>query len=102
MLTWGPCWYFQKNFFEGKTHELSKGSYLMRFDVEVSGFPSSHAGHVCLLRLREDDYPGTKTVEDWPSWTLPILLWAKQQGGVVGYAHSGWGLEPSKPKRRGL
>lgn len=97
VLTWGPCWYFQKNFFEGKSHELSKGSYLMRFDVEVSGFPSSHAGHICLLRLREDDYPGTKTVEDWPSWTLPILQWAKQQGGVVGYAHSGWGLAPQKP-----
>ena len=29
------------------------------YDVEVSGFPSSHAGHLCLLRLKEDDYPGT-------------------------------------------
>ncbi len=97
VLTWGPCWYFQKQFFDGKTHELSQGSYIMRYDVEVSGFPSSHAGHICLLRLKEDDYPGTKKVEDWPSWTLPVLKWAQEQGGFTGYAHSGWGLQPTRP-----
>ena len=69
----------------------------MRYDVEVSGFPSSHAGHVCLLRLQEDDYPGTTKIEEWPSWTLPVLKWARGQGGAVGYAHSGWGLEPTEP-----
>jgi hypothetical protein len=46
-----------------------------------------------LLRLTEDDYPGTKRIEDWPSWDLPVLKWGKEQGGVVGFAHSGWGLE---------
>jgi hypothetical protein len=69
----------------------------MRNDVEVSGFPSSHAGHVVLLRLKEDDYPGTTQIEQWPSWTLPVLSWAKSQDAVTGYAHSGWGLEPSEP-----
>jgi len=68
----------------------------MRQDVEVSGFPSSHAGHVVLLRLREDDYPGTTLIEQWPSWTLPVLKWAKSQNAITGYAHSGWGLEPVK------
>lgn len=92
VLSWGPCWYHQKQFFEGQTSSLSKGKYLMRYDVEVSGFPSSHAGHLCLLNLKEDDYPQTKSIEDWPSWTLPVLRWGKQQGGVVGYSHSGWGL----------
>ena len=92
VLSWGPCWYTQKEFFNGKTSELSTEDYLMRYDVEVSGFPSSHAGHLCLLNLTEDDYPGTKTLEDWPSWTLPVLKWGKEQGGVVGYSHSGWGL----------
>ena len=92
VLTWGPCWYSQKQNFDGKTSELSQPDYLMRYDVEVSGFPSSHAGHVCLLRLQEDDYPGTTLIEEWPSWTLPIMQWAKRQGGVVGYAHSGAGL----------
>lgn len=93
VLSWGPCWYYQKQFFEGQTSPLSQPTYLMRYDVEVSGFPSSHAGHLCLLRLAEDDYPGTSRIEEWPSWDLPILKWGKEQGGVVGFSHSGWGLE---------
>src|SRR6184192_989708 len=48
VLSWGPCWYFQKQFFEGKVHKLSTDRHLMRYDVETSGFPSSHAGHLCL------------------------------------------------------
>ncbi len=100
-LSWGPCWYHQKRYFEGSTnkqvsypvHPLSTPSNLLRYDVEVSGFPSSHCGHICLLRLREQDYPGSKLIEDWPSYDLPIFRWAKAQGGVVGFAHSGWGLE---------
>lgn len=93
VLSWGPCWYHQKEFFEGKVHELSTDDYVMRYDVEVSGFPSSHAGHLCLLGLREDDYPGTTKIEEWPSWDLPVLKWGKEQGGVVGFSHSGWGLK---------
>ena len=93
-LAWGPSWYHQKTFFTGKDEPFSTQKNIMRNDVEVSGFPSSHAGHIVLLRLKEDDYPGTSVIEDWPSWTLPVLKWAKSQGGVVGYAHSGWGLEP--------
>ena len=93
VLSWGPCWYTQKQYFEGKVSHLSRPDYLMRYDVEVSGFPSSHAGHVCLLRLKEDDYPGTTVIEEWPSWTQPVLAWAKGQGAIVGYAHSGHGLQ---------
>src|SRR5205814_5014921 len=37
--------------------------------------------------------PGTKRIEDWPTWDLPILRWGKSQKAVVGFAHSGWGLE---------
>jgi hypothetical protein len=92
-LSWGPCWYHQKRYFEGKVHALSTPHNILRYDVEVSGFPSSHAGHICLLRLKEQDYPGTKLIEDWPSWDLPIFRWAKRQGAVVGFAHSGWGLD---------
>lgn len=92
VLSWGPCWYYQKQFFNGEVSALSQPGNLMRYDVEVSGFPSSHAGHLCLLNLTEDDYPGTYSIEEWPSWTLPVLAWGKQQGGVVGYSHSGWGL----------
>ncbi len=93
VLSWGPCWYAQKAFFEGKDHPLSTAGTRMRYDVEVSGFPSSHAGHLCLLRLKEDDYPGTSAIEQWPSWDLPVLKWGKSQGAVVGFSHSGWGLK---------
>jgi hypothetical protein len=92
LLSWGPCWYYQKQFFEGKVSALSTPKHLMRYDVEVSGFPSSHTGHLCLLRLKEDDYPGTTRIEEWPSWDLPVLKWGKSQGAVVGFSHSGWGL----------
>ena len=94
VLTWGPSYYFQKQFFTGNDHPLSKpGQRLMHYDLEISGFPSSHAGHLVLLGLKDQDYPGTKRLEDWPTWTLPVLRWAKAQGAVVGFAHSGWGLE---------
>jgi len=92
VLSWGPGWYFQKTFFEGKEHALSTKDHRMRYDVEVSGFPSSHTGHIVLLGLKEQDYPGTKRIEDWPSWGIPVFRWAKAQGGAVGFAHSGWGL----------
>ncbi|HEV8506732.1 MAG TPA: CehA/McbA family metallohydrolase [Chitinophagaceae bacterium] len=97
VLAWGPSWYHQKTFFTGKDDPLSTSKNILRNDVEVSGFPSSHAGHIVLLRLKEDDYPGTTLIEQWPSWTLPVFKWAKSQNAVTGYAHSGWGLEPTTP-----
>lgn len=97
VLSWGPCWYHQKTYFKGSIDPLSTATHVMRYDVEVSGFPSSHAGHLCLLRLKEDDYRGTTKIEEWPSWTLPVLQWGQEQGAVVGYSHSGWGLEPLEP-----
>ncbi len=93
VLTWGPDYYYQKQFFSGKDDPLSKPDRLMHYDLEVSGFPSSHAGHIVLLKLKEQDYPGTKRIEDWPTWDLPIFRWAKSQGAIVGFAHSGWGLQ---------
>jgi hypothetical protein len=93
VLTWGPSYYFQKQFFSGADHPLSTPSRLMHYDLEVSGFPSSHAGHLVLLGLKDQDYPGTKRLEDWPTWTLPVLRWGHDQGAVVGFAHSGCGLE---------
>ncbi len=96
VLTWGPCYYYQKQFFRGRhDNPLSKKDRLLHYDVEVSGFPSSHAGHLVLLNLKDQDYPGTKRIEDWPTWDLPILRWAKSQGATVGFAHSGWGLQVS-------
>lgn len=115
VLTWGPDYYYQKQFFTGHAEspaatlehpELQAANNvdwqpratpkepksLLRYDVEVSGFPSSHAGHLVLLRLKDQYYPGAKVIEDWPSWNLPILEWTKAQGGVAGYAHCGSGM----------
>jgi hypothetical protein len=41
VLTWGPDYYYQKQFFSGDDHPLSTRSCLMHYDLEVSGFPSS-------------------------------------------------------------
>ena len=98
VLTWGPGWYFQKTFFEGTDNKVSTAENRIRYDVEISGHPSSHTGHLLLLRLKEQDYPGTQRIEDWPSWGMPILKWGKQQGAVVGYTHSGWGLAIKEEK----
>lgn len=93
VLTWGPSWYHQKQYFSGQDDSQSKAERLLHYDVEVSGFPSSHAGHLVLLGLKEDDYPGTTRIEEWPSWDLPVLKWGKSQGAVTGFTHSGWGLQ---------
>lgn len=92
VLNWAPCYYHQKQFFTARDNPLSKPDRIMHYDLEVSGFPSSHCGHLVLLGLNEQNYPGTKRIEDWPTWNLPILQWAKAQGAIVGYPHSGWGL----------
>jgi hypothetical protein len=92
VLNWGPSYYHQRQFFEAKDNKLSTAANLLRYDLEVSGFPSSHCGHLVLLRLTEQDYPEVRQIEDWPSWDLPILRWAKAQGAVTGFAHSGLGL----------
>lgn len=93
VLDWAPCWYFQKQFITGRVSKLSRPDCIMRYDVEVSGFPSSFNGHLVLLNLKSPDYPGTTEIEQWPTWDLPILRWVHTQGAIGGYAHSGWGLE---------
>lgn len=93
-LTWGPCYEYQRQFFEPGINKVSEPFTIIKYDVEVSGFGSQLLGHVCLLNLRDQTYPGsdgTKT-RGWPTWTTPLMRWAKQQGAVTGYAHSANGL----------
>jgi hypothetical protein len=94
-LTWGPCYEFQRQFFEPTVNKLSEPFTIIKYDLEISGFGSQNLGHVCLLNLRDQTYPGsdgTKT-KGWPTWTTPVMRWAKKQGAVTGYAHSANGLE---------
>jgi hypothetical protein len=92
-LTWGPCFDYQKQFFTGKDDRVSQYPYLLHYDIEVSGFGSHQSGHLVLLRLKEEIYPGGDSDKHWPTLCLNTLRWAKKQGAVCGPAHSGWGLE---------
>jgi len=96
VLTWGPCFDYQKKFFSGrKDSSASAYPYLLHYDIEVSGFGSERSGHLCLLQLRDQVYPGGDSTAHWPTYCLKTLRWAKAQGAVTGTAHSGWGLQPA-------
>jgi hypothetical protein len=92
-LTWGPCFDYQKQFFTGVNDKVSEYPYLLRYDVEVSGFGSHESGHLCLLRLKDQIFPGGDSKHHWPKLCLNTLAWGKRQGALVGPAHSGWGLQ---------
>jgi hypothetical protein len=102
VLTWGPCFEFQRTFFSPDIDEASEPWTLLKYDLEVSGFGSQALGHVCLLNLRDQNYPGSEGTKEkgWPSWTTPVLRWAKAQGAVTGFAHSASGLQVD-PKAAG-
>ncbi|MBN9122803.1 MAG: CehA/McbA family metallohydrolase, partial [Planctomycetes bacterium] len=103
-LTWGPCYDYQRKFFEPKPWQRSEPFTILKYDVEVSGFGSQALGHVCLLNLRDQTFPGSDgtKLKGWPTWTTPLMRWAKDQGAVTGYAHSanGLGVNPKECARR--
>jgi hypothetical protein len=94
VLTWGPCYDYQRRFFSAKIDRLSEPRTLLKYDLEISGFGSQALGHVCLLNLTDQEYPGSDgtSTKGWPTWTVPVMKWAKDQGGLTGYAHSASGL----------
>lgn len=94
VLTWGPCFDHQRQFFGRTAHALSEPHTILKYDLEISGFGSQALGHVCLLNLQDQEYPGSAGTHTrgWPSWTTPAMRWARNQGGVTGYAHSASGL----------
>ncbi|MFO0426087.1 MAG: CehA/McbA family metallohydrolase [Planctomyces sp.] len=98
VLTWGPCFDHQRNFFSPVASTVSEPLTLLKYDLEISGFGSAALGHVCLLNLRDQTYPGsdgTKT-QGWPTWTVPVMRWAREQGGVTGYPHSALTVDPGR------
>jgi hypothetical protein len=103
-LTWGPCFEFQRQFFTPGPSKLSEPFTVLKYDVEVSGFGSQALGHVCLLNLRDMTYPGSDGTKEkgWPTWTTPLMRWAKAQGAFCGYAHSanGLGVNPVAAAKR--
>ncbi|MGQ0635447.1 MAG: CehA/McbA family metallohydrolase [Planctomycetaceae bacterium] len=103
VLTWGPCFDHQRKFFAPAAHEISEPRTVLKYDLEISGFGSQALGHVCLLNLRDQTYPGSEglATKGWPTWTTPVMRWAKAQGGVTGYAHSASGLQIDPPAAAG-
>jgi len=91
-LTWGPCFDYQKRFFSAKVDPISRHPFIIRYDVEVSGFGSHQSGHINLLRLKQQIPPGGDSKNHWPTLGLNTLKWAKKQGAVCGPAHSASGL----------
>jgi hypothetical protein len=104
VLTWGPCFDHQRLFFAPQAHEISEPRTVLKYDLEISGFGSQSLGHVCLLNLKDQTYPGSEgtATKGWPTWTTPVMRWAKLQGGVAGYAHSasGMAIDPENAARR--
>jgi hypothetical protein len=62
-------------------------------NIEISQFPSSAGGHTSGHGIKDIDYPGTKRIRDWPSYTLPVLKWIQSQGGLASDTHAGFGLD---------
>lgn len=102
VLTWGPCFEFQRDYFSPKADAVSEASTVLKYDLEISGFGSAALGHVCLLNLKDQNYPGSAGTKDrgWPTWTVPVLRWCKEQGGVTGYPHSALQVNPGYEGKR--
>lgn len=98
-LTWGPCFDYQKQFFCGYIDRIDAYPYLLHYDIEVSGFGSHKSGHLVLLELTDQMYPGCTSTDNWPTLGMNTIRWAKAQGALVGYPHSGLGLRPDGLKR---
>ena len=103
ILTWGYGWDYQRSFFSPEADKLSEPLTLIKYDMEISGFGSAAMGHVCLLNLKNQVYPGSDgKMENWPSWTIPVLRWCKEQGGVTGYPHSSLRISPENSAKETL
>lgn len=102
VLTWGPCFEFQRDYFSPTADKLSEPRTLLKYDLEISGFGSQALGHVCLLNLKDQTYPGSdgSKTKGWPTWTVPVLKWCKDQGGVTGYPHSALHVNPVTGAKR--
>ncbi len=96
VLTWGPCFAHQRTYFSPLADQTSEPLTVLKYDLEISGFGSAALGHVCLLNLQEQTYPGSEGTKEkgWPTWTVPVMRWAKEQGGVTGYPHSALHVDP--------
>ena len=102
VLTWGPCFEHQRQYFSPTADKIGEPLTVLKYDLEISGFGSAALGHVCLLNLKNQTYPDSQGTKEmgWPTWTVPVLRWCKRQGGVTGYPHSAMHVNPPQAARR--
>lgn len=98
VLTWGPCFDHQRQYFSPIADTISERLTVLKYDLEISGFGSAALGHVCLLNLKNQTFPGSEgtSTMGWPKWTVPVMRWAKEQGGFTGYPHSALHVDPQQ------
>lgn len=60
-------------FFTGEDAVESVYPYLLRYDIEISGFGSHQSGHLCLLRLTDQIYPGGDSMVSLSNTVPPCI-----------------------------
>ena len=58
VLTWGPGFDYQQQFFAPAADKRSEPLTLMKYDIEISGFGSEALGHVCPAQPEGSDLSG--------------------------------------------
>lgn len=85
----GECKYVEKDLplITGRDNNVSTSSHIVHWDAEWHYDPEGVTfqrkvlgGHLVLLGLKHGGLP-------FAQYTYPILKWAKEQGGIGGYAH---------------
>lgn len=80
-LIWGQGYDEDVAHFTGRDSSASTPETVLRYDLEVSGFPSDATGHLIALGLQDIGFPRRPN-------SLPIAEWAVGQGALVGMAHA--------------
>jgi len=103
VLVWGASWGLDHDLFSGEDDAVSTPSNILRYDLEISGFPAMQLGHLLALGLSSIDFSGDPFSS--PLSGVPIVDWALAQDPLplIGADHGHWWSsanefpEPGKP-----
>jgi hypothetical protein len=102
ILVWGPSWNLDHDRFSGADDPVSTPSNILRYDLEISGFPASQLGHLVALGLSSIDF--VDELSYTPRSGVPIVDWALAQDppALVGADHGQtWGSPDEYPRPEG-
>ena len=92
VLTWGPSWYYQKKFFSAADDAVSKPNGSCTTTWRFRDFLQP-CRPLVLMGLKEDDYPGTTRIEEWPSLGSADSSLGQGAGrgrGLLAFGAGGW------------